>query len=215
MSEEFKDSGQGTQDGGWTRGDSGQMGTTQDSGWTSSGVDEMGAFQENAGAQDFYASQDATASMGADAQGSAFAQKPVNIVTGIVGAFLGILIGVVLWVIVYQLGYIAGIAGFVMMICAFKGFELLGGRINIPGAVICIIMVLVAVYFAHNISIAFSVMTEVEGYSFSMAYRYIPALRKVSSEFNSAYFHDLIIGYVLTVIAIVPSIKNVIMGSRS
>lgn len=164
--------------------------------------------------------QDTTDSMNTYTEQSAYgtvdvaAEKPVNMVAGIVGAFLGVLIGVVLWVVVYQMGYIAGIAGFVMMICAFKGFELLGGRINIPGSVICIVMVLAAVYFAHNISIAVSVMQEVDGYSFGSAYRYIPAFRKMSREFNSAYLHDLVIGYLLTLAAIVPSIRNVIKGGR-
>lgn len=135
-------------------------------------------------------------------------EKPVNIVTGIVGAFVGVIIGVVLWVIIYQMGFIAGIAGFVMMICAFKGFELLGGRMNIAGAVICIVLVLLAVYFAHNISVAISIMQEMDDVSFSAAYKSIPEFRKLVSEFDKAYLHDLLFGYGLTLVAIIPSIKG-------
>lgn len=182
---------------------------TQDSGWIQGGSSEMGATQENTGFQSEFLSQDTDAPKTVVVP-EAYLDKPVNMVTGIVGAFLGVLIGVVLWVIIYQMGYIAGLAGFVMMICAFKGFELLGGKMNIPGAVICIVMVLVAVYFAHNISIAISVMTEVDGYTFGTAYRFIPTFRNMSSEFDSAYIHDLVLGYVLTLVAIVPSIKSMI-----
>ena len=151
--------------------------------------------------------QDATSAAGTFAGQVQVEEKPVNMVTGIVGAFGGVLIGVVLWILIYQMGFIAGIAGFVMMICAFKGFELLGGRINLAGAVICVILVLVAVYFAHNIAIAISVMQELDT-SFSSAYQSLSVLRDEVSEFNSAYLHDLLIGYVLTLVAIVPSIKG-------
>ncbi len=151
--------------------------------------------------------QDATSSAGTFAGQVQVEEKPVNMVTGIVGAFVGVLICVVLWILIYQMGFIAGIAGFVMMICAFKGFELLGGRINLAGAVICVIFVLVAVYFAHNIAIAISVMQELDT-SFSSAYQSLSVLRDEVSEFNSAYLHDLLIGYVLTLVAIVPSIKG-------
>ena len=147
--------------------------------------------------------QDATSSAGTFAGQVQVEEKPVNMVTGIVGAFVGVLIGVVLWILIYQMGFIAGIAGFVMMICAFKGFELLGGRINLAG----VIFVLVAVYFAHNIAIAISVMQELDT-SFSSAYQSLSVLRDEVSEFNSAYLHDLLIGYVLTLVAIVPSIKG-------
>lgn len=203
MNEEFENQGQTMQDGGWQSGATNSTNTTPDSGWTESGA-----------SQDIYSSQGTADSMNTYGVQNAVVQKPINIVTGIVGAFLGVLIGVVLWVLVYQMGYIAGIAGFVMMICAFKGFEILGGGINIPGSVICIVMVLVAVYFSHNISIAVSVMQEVEGYSFGAAYRYIPAFREMSKEFNSAYLHDLVLGYGLTLVAIVPSIRNVIKGGK-
>ncbi|WP_457943768.1 hypothetical protein [Caproiciproducens sp. LBM24188] len=63
-----------------------------------------------------------------------------NVAAGIVGALLGSLIGVVLWVIVYQLGYIAGIVGFVMAICCMKGYEKFGGKLNLPGMIISLVM---------------------------------------------------------------------------
>jgi len=157
--------------------------------------------QENANAADF------VSSYGGQNPVPPMEEKPVNMITGIVGAIVGVLIGVVLWVVVYQMGFIAGIAGFVMMICAFKGFELLGGRMNIAGAVICILLVLAAVYFAHNIAVAVEVMQELD-ISFAAAYRSIPDLREAYSEFNEGYLHDLLFGYLLTLVAIVPSFKG-------
>ncbi|MCH5251540.1 MAG: hypothetical protein J1F22_01085 [Lachnospiraceae bacterium] len=142
-------------------------------------------------------------------------RRPINYVTGIVGAFVGVLIGVILWIVFYQMGFIAGIAGAVMMICSFKGFELLGGRINIAGIIICIVLDFVAVYFAHNISVAVSMMQEVEEYSFSTAYQSISFFIEYSSEFAEAYWHDLIMGYALAAIGIIPSLVNYIKGAQA
>lgn len=195
MEEEFKQGTQSvSQSDGWTRNTTNEMGATQDV-YTGQAGDE--------GMQDSYGSYDTNPA-------GNVAEKPVNMITGIVGAFLGVLIGVVLWVLIYQMGYIAGIAGVVMMVCAFKGFELLGGRVNLPGAVICVIMVLAAVYFSHNIAMAVSIMQELDGYSFGTAYQSIPFFRDMSSDFDTAYIRDLAVGYALTLVAIIPSIKNML-----
>ncbi len=118
-----------------------------------------------------------------------FMEKKVNMITGIVGAVIGVLIGVAAWVGIYQLGYIAGIAGFIMMICSIKGFELLGGGLNVPAVILCIVIDIVAVYFAHRLAIAVSVMQELK-YSFSQSYSYIPYLLEYE-EFATAYYKDL------------------------
>lgn len=186
----------------------GQSQVNQDGEWQSaSSTDNSASSWGQSSGQDGFSSQSVAGANTYAGQGG-LAEKPVNIVTGIVGAFVGVLIGVVLWVIIYQMGFIAGIAGFVMMICAFKGFELLGGRMNVVGAVICIVLVLLAVYFAHNISVAISIMQEMEDVTFSAAYKSIPEFRKLVSEFDKAYLHDLLFGYGLTLVAIIPSIKG-------
>ena len=68
--------------------------------------------------------------------------KPGNYVTGIVGALLGSLIGVIAWVLVYQLGYIAAIVGLIMAVCTIKGYQLLGGKLNIAGVIICVVIMI-------------------------------------------------------------------------
>lgn len=139
-------------------------------------------------------------------------QKPINYVTGVVGALLGVIIGTVLWVVIFQFGYIAGFAGFVMMICSFKGFELLGGRINIPGIIICALMDFAAIYFAHNIAYAVGLMQEMTEtkLTFSAAYQSIPRLIDAFEEFADAYYHDLIVGYGLAAVAIIPNMIDYI-----
>lgn len=140
--------------------------------------------------------------------------KPVNIVTGIVGALLGVIIGIILWVVVYQMGYMASIVGFVMMICSFKGFELLGGRLNISGIIICVVLDFVAVYFAHNIALAVEISQQFDSFSFSDAYQYIPMLLR-DSDIAAGYYRDLCMGYGLTALAIIPSVINHVKNRKA
>lgn len=136
----------------------------------------------------------------------------VNMITGTIGAFIGVLIGVAAWVGIYLFGYIAGIAGAIMMFCAFKGFEILGRGINMPGIIICILLVLAAIYCSHNIAIAVSVMQERQGLSFVDAYKGIDTLKDLSKDFMEAYYKDLFVGYALSLLSIVPMVKNYIKG---
>ena len=145
-------------------------------------------------------------SAAADGAAGGFVEKPVNYLTGTIGALPGVIVGIVLWIIISKLGYIAGIAGILMMLCSLKGFELLGGRLSIPGIIICVVLDLIAVYFAHNISCAIEIMDTMKDYnvdySFSEAYKSISEFMKMG-EFKNAYYHDLIIGYGLTIVSIV------------
>lgn len=127
----------------------------------------------------------------------------VNWITGIVGALVGVAIGVAAWVGIYQLGYIASVAGFIMMICSIKGFELLGGGINIKGMVLCVIIDIAAIYLAHRLAVTVMVMREWK-YSFVQAYRYVPFLLEYS-EFSDGYYRDLAVGYAMAALPMVPS----------
>ena len=141
-------------------------------------------------------------------------RRNVNMITGIVGAVIGVLIGVAAYVGIYQLGYIAGIAAIIMMVCAIKGFELLGGGLNIPAVIICIIMVLAAIWFSTRAAYAVQLVREVEGYSFSTAWKQIPYLIESSEELKEAWWQDLLWGYGLSLLAIIPSIRDFVKGAR-
>lgn len=138
----------------------------------------------------------------------------INMVTGIVGAFIGVLIGVALHVGIYQMGYIASISGIVMMVGAIKGFELLGKGLNIPAIIFCIVIVLAAVFFANKIAMAVEIMREWD-YEFGTSYKYIDYLTEVNSEYASAYMHNLVMGYVFSLIGIIPSIRDFLRGKRA
>ncbi len=75
--------------------------------------------------------------------------KKSNMFLGILGAVGGSLIGVLLWLGISLMGFIAGIAGFVMLKFALLGYEKLSGRLDKKGAVISLIIAACMVFFAN------------------------------------------------------------------
>ena len=136
-----------------------------------------------------------------------------SLIPGLVGAFLGALIGAVLWIGIYKLGYIAGIAGAVTVICAMKGYEKFGGAMDVKGVLISVIISVVMIYFANNIAWAWEAYDALEsyGFTFSDAYRGLQDIL-VETELTSSYYGDLAIGYFLTLIC---SIGTIISAFRS
>lgn len=122
-----------------------------------------------------------------------------NVVGGIVGAFLGALIGVVLWVLIYQLGYISAIGGAVMIICAMKGYEMLGGKLNTTGIIISCVLSVVMLLLAEQISLSieiFNIYQEYYEITFFDAFRAAPAFLE-EPEIRTAVIGDVAIGYIL------------------
>ena len=68
---------------------------------------------------------------------------------GIIGAIGGSLIGVALWLMISLIGFVAGIAGFVMLKFALKGYEKLSGKLDKKGAVISLVIAAFMVLFAN------------------------------------------------------------------
>lgn len=80
--------------------------------------------------------------------------KKSNVFLGIIGAIGGSLVGVVLWVGISIIGFIAGIAGFVMLKFALKGYEKLSGKLDQKGAVISLLVTTVMIFFANVVDYA-------------------------------------------------------------
>lgn len=72
-----------------------------------------------------------------------------NMFLGIIGAIGGSLIGVALWLMISLIGFVAGIAGFVMLKFALKGYEKLSGKLDKKGAVISLVIAAFMVLFAN------------------------------------------------------------------
>ncbi len=132
-----------------------------------------------------------------------------NIVGGIVGALLGSLIGVAAIVLLSRLGYIAAISGVILAVCTLKGYELLGGKLNTRGIIICSVLMLVMTWFGDRVDWAFLVANEMDTDIIS-AFRIIPTLVKYDIIEKSNYYVNLVMLYLFTVLGAAPTISSTI-----
>lgn len=125
-----------------------------------------------------------------------------NVIGGIVGALLGALLGVVLWVLIYQLGYISALVGAAMVICALKGYELLGGRLNVLGIVISCVISALMLLFAEQICLAIEIYDAFSS-QFDItifdAFASVPAFLEDSEVLIPVVF-ELLMGYILMIV---------------
>ncbi len=137
-----------------------------------------------------------------------------NLLGGLVGAALGALIGAALYVLVYQIGFIAGICGFVMAVLAMKFYEKLGGCLDLKGVIVSIAVVLVAVFFANRLAWAVSAYRELRHlkWDFFDCYNQLDYIIE-TTELQSSYVSDLTVGYLLTAVGCVRSFITAIKGS--
>ncbi|MBR1772125.1 MAG: hypothetical protein IJ747_08870 [Lachnospiraceae bacterium] len=124
------------------------------------------------------------------------AQGQGNVLSGIVGACLGALLGVVLWVIIYQLGYISMIGALALVVCAFKGYEVMGGHMTKLGIFICCVVSVIMLLFAEQICVAlliYDAFHAEEGISFFDAFRAVPYFL-MEAEVLKAVLPDVLLG---------------------
>jgi hypothetical protein len=167
--------------------------------------------------------QAATPKNGVYPPNNLYAQTNENAVAGTIGAFIFALGGGVLWFLVYQVGFIAGIIGFVTMFLAMLGYRLFGKAQGIRAVVISIIITVIVIFVAEYICVAKNVYEAYQDWyksgeidyqvTFSDVMRNVfPSL---TSEGLLMYGKDLLIGYGLAAIACFTYIKNAIRDAKS
>ena len=126
------------------------------------------------------------------------AAKKENVLTGTVGALIGAVIGAAAIILISQLGYVASISGLILAVCVIKGYELLGGKLGIAGALICLVLVLVTPYVADRIDWALMIMDAYkdEGVTLAQAFAAVPALVDEGSIDSAIYTGSLVKLYI-------------------
>lgn len=125
--------------------------------------------------------------------------KKSNFLGGMAGAFLGSLIGIILWCSIFdEYKFIFG-----LVICwgAFKGYELLGGRMDRRGVIISVAFTVVSVFLANRISWIYEMgyMFELSGYGLVDSFLYLEPLLVEMGELEF-YLRDLVVAYAVLVI---------------
>lgn len=134
-----------------------------------------------------------------------------NPILGIIGALIGSLPGVALWALIYQAGYIAGLAGIVVVLGAMKGYSMLGKNLDRKGVVICVLISLAMIIFANDFSLRLMVYLQAKEEHLHMSFAEIN--RKWSrwmqdDDFAMAYWKDLAVGLLLAAFATVGYIRQ-------
>lgn len=133
-----------------------------------------------------------------------------NIVGGIIGALLGSLIGVIAWVLIYQLGYLSALGGLIMIVCALKGYEMLGGILNKTGIIISCILSLLMLLLAEQFALSIEIYNAYKDYyeiTFFDAFQSAPSFL-TEPDVRSAVIYDLAIGYVLMIVGAWSTIRQ-------
>jgi hypothetical protein len=148
-------------------------------------------------------------------------QEPENVPMGILGALLFSLVGGVLYFIIYQLGFIAGIAGFVSVICAVKGYKWLGKRESVKGVIISVIISVAVIFLAAIYSIGFECLDAMRSFYPSESINlinspiYVLRMIKDSEDIMLAVISELGMALLLCIIAAGSSVVNAIKSAKA
>ena len=87
---------------------------------------------------------------------------------GLIGALVGGLICAALIAIVYHLGYFSALCSLVGALCIFGGYMLLGKGLDVKGFVVCVIVLLLAVFLGWYLGLALDVHDVLKDYGYSL-----------------------------------------------
>jgi len=132
-------------------------------------------------------------------------QRHPSVLPGLIGALLGVIPGVILWIVLGQLGYIAGICGFLMVRGAIFGYTKLAGAIDRKGEIFATIVAVFMPLLSEYLGIAVSVYRTFhvsDGVTIGDAFASVP-LNLADPEILRAVGTNLVIGYVLFAIGFI------------
>ena len=133
--------------------------------------------------------------------------KQEKLAAGTLGSLLGSLAGVVCIVLIGRLNIVASVCGFVMAVCALKGYEKLAGELTKKGAVISCVIIVIMTYFAHHLDMSITLALET-GMSFFSAFTKLPKLLRLDMINGGVFWGNLALLYLFTLLGAVPTIRR-------
>lgn len=126
-----------------------------------------------------------------------------NVALGIIGAILGATLGGVIWILIGMVGFVAGIAGYLMMLFAIQGYRRLSGRLDKKGQIISLIVALLMIFAANYSSYAL----EYFKYYYEGNYTFQNLIRSfvnmsgflTTTGLWGDFARDLVVGYLLSI----------------
>jgi hypothetical protein len=126
-----------------------------------------------------------------------------NALLGIIGAILGAVLGGIVWIIIGKMGFIAGIAGFLMMSFAIKGYRKFSGALDKKGQIISVIIAFLMIFVANYLGYALEYCKYYYSGDYSIT-NLITSFRKLPdfltlTEIWGSFLKDLVVGYLLSI----------------
>lgn len=141
-----------------------------------------------------------------------YEEKESNVVLGVIGSVVGALIGSILWVVLARIGYIAGLAGFVMLILSVMGYRICSGHLNNYGQKVCVWVVSIVIAFVHPISYMMDYL-EYNSLPYSvenLIQSFIQLPSFLTETDNWPYFiFNLVVGYIVFIVVSSRVIKEI------
>ncbi len=135
-----------------------------------------------------------------------------NMLLGILGAILGAALGGVIWIIIGKMGFIAGLAGFAMMIFAIMGYRMFSGNLDKKGQVISLLIAFVMIFVANYTLYALEYCKYYYSSNYNLvnisnAFKKIPEFLTYTESWVD-FIKDLVIGYALSIWSGIGTIKS-------
>nr|MCR5773394.1 hypothetical protein [Butyrivibrio sp.] len=142
-------------------------------------------------------------------------EKEENVGKGILGAILGSLVGVAFMVLLSMGDRVSFYTGFIMAICAFKGYEKFSGRNSYKGIAISTIVTLIMVYVGTRLCFAIDIMQLFKGYSVFEAFIEVDdKIDKFGETWRSAFMENLVMQYIFSGVGLVVAVISGISGKK-
>lgn len=143
-------------------------------------------------------------------------ERSANKLLGIAGALAGSFLGVALWVLIDRIGFIAGISGVVMLLASFKGYQILGGKLDRFGMIFGVVLSFVMIFVAVNLTLLMAFADEL-GWDMMRIIGVVNVLKMAWTEPDllSYILKNLGVGYALYLWAGFSHIKNALKGQAA
>lgn len=134
-----------------------------------------------------------------------------NLLLGFIGALIGSLPGVALWIILLQGSWIVGAMGLVIFLGAMKGYGILGKNVDRKGVVVCALITIVMIFLANEFAMRLMLYLAAKEQHLHMSFEEInrkwPQFMS-DDDFRWEYIKELCMGYALTAIGLIGTIKQ-------
>ncbi len=117
-----------------------------------------------------------------------------HLIRGTIGALLGALVGAIPWALAFSFGWFVSYLGFAIILLAFKGYKLFGGKVKKSTVFILAIVTIISIFVAQltgEVASLFKYIADngIEGYGFADIPYFVSAIFSDSESITSFFMN--------------------------